>query len=39
LLLAAGDATQVRIHVVRSEVATLRAAKIIYQTVVTVVGG
>jgi CheY-like chemotaxis protein len=37
LLLAGGNATQVRIKVVRSEVATLAAAKIIYQTVVTVV--
>jgi CheY-like chemotaxis protein len=39
LLLAGGDATQVRIQVVRSEVATLTSAKIVYQTVVTVVGG
>jgi hypothetical protein len=38
LLLAGGDATQVRIQVVRSEVATLGAATIIYQTVVTVDG-
>jgi DNA-binding NtrC family response regulator len=39
LLLAGGDATQVRIHVVRSEVAAVTAAKIMYQTVVTVLGG
>jgi CheY-like chemotaxis protein len=39
LLLAGGDATQVRIQVVRSEVTTLSPAKIIYRTVVTVVGG
>lgn len=39
LLLADGDATRVRIQVVRSEVATLSAGKIVYQTVVTVVGG
>jgi DNA-binding NtrC family response regulator len=38
LLLAGADATQVSIQVVRSEVATLTAAKIIYQTVVTVGG-
>jgi CheY-like chemotaxis protein len=39
LLLSGGDATPVRIQVVRSEVATLSSATIIYQTVVTVVGG
>jgi CheY-like chemotaxis protein len=39
LLLTGGDATQVRIQVVRSEVAALTSAKIVYQTVVAVVGG
>jgi CheY-like chemotaxis protein len=39
LLLAGGDATRVRIRVVRSEVATLTAGKVVYQTVVTVLGG
>jgi CheY-like chemotaxis protein len=38
LLLAGGDATQVRIRVVRSEVARLEAGTIIYRTVVTVGG-
>jgi CheY-like chemotaxis protein len=38
LLLAGGDATRVRIRVVRSEVATLTAGRVVYQTVVSVLG-
>jgi CheY-like chemotaxis protein len=39
LLLSGEDATRVRIQVVRCEVATLTAGKIVYQTVATVLGG
>jgi hypothetical protein len=39
LLVSGEGATRVRIHVVRSEVATLTAGSIVYQTVVDVLGG